>query len=433
LLLAPGVVFIFVVGWFFSPTTISELAQSLNRFLNVSIWLTVGIFLSGAFAIRSYYSGGGARGALGGIWDILTYWPRFYHPFSPPSYTVRAVPELNARITWLIENGGSQASGKVLASAHSQGVPTTLAALSLMEAENHRRNVALLTYGCPTGLLYAAVFPDYFGPNQMDAFATRWMREDENSKVRWVNLWRLTDWTGGYVKAGKRDRYFERRTRFRRGEPTQREMVALDSRSFCELRLTDPDPDLIARDPFSNRPDVVLLRSDPIPGPYGHDETGYLHEREYADARKVLAQALYSSFAPPGAMSTTSTQNIRLRTDQDVTKLQRFDIVAIHDPPTAPEPNPEPVEAFAQFEAVARIIALPSETVEGKADGLLVNGEKIDDGAFVKDGEYGSPFGPITLTDDQYFIMTDNRKVGQEFRISRAISADLIVGSITIE
>ncbi len=75
---------------------------------------------------------------------------------------------------------------------------------------------------------------------------------------------------------------------------------------------------------------------------------------------------------------------------------------------------------------VKRIIALPGETIEYKDDKLYINNEYIVENYF--DTEYVSnqtfggtlnfttDFGPITLGDDEYFLMGDNRLVSQDSR-----------------
>ena len=46
------------------------------------------------------------RRTIGVLWDVGTFWPRSYHPLSPPCYTERAVPDLQRRMWWLHDNDG---------------------------------------------------------------------------------------------------------------------------------------------------------------------------------------------------------------------------------------------------------------------------------------------------------------------------------------
>jgi hypothetical protein len=260
---------------------LQEMYLRVQRLLRPAVWLTVGVFLLMAFAVRDYYRGGSTRGALGGMWDILTFWPRFYHPFAPPSYAVRSVPEIAERTTELTKD-----DRRLVLSAHSQGVPTTLAALSLITDPQHRSRIALLTYGSPTGMLYSRFFPDYFGADQLGRVAAS--LKVEHGVVRWSNLWRLTDWTGGYVMGRSRDRYFPLLPQFASGEefdasgkPLYVTQAQDLKNTITESRLSDPDPNAI----------LGVSATDPLPRPTGHGD--YLHYRLYPDFRSKLVDSLY--------------------------------------------------------------------------------------------------------------------------------------------
>lgn len=125
------------------------------------------------------------RRTVGVLWDIATFWPRWFHPWAPPSYGERAVPQLGYRLAAL-------APGGVILSAHSQGSVLAVAALTLSSPEV-RRSTALLTYGCPLTRLYADYFPEYLAPGLYAELAA--------DLAGWTNLWRQTDFIGGSVRA----------------------------------------------------------------------------------------------------------------------------------------------------------------------------------------------------------------------------------------
>ncbi len=147
---------------------------------------TVLLVLGGYFAFKR----GGIRRVVGIVWDLATFWPRAVHPFSPPCYAERAVPQLLERI-----RASTAAGGNVLLSAHSQGT-VIAAAVVLRLTPTERRRVALLTYGSPLRRLYARMFPAYFGPTALAALADE-LRSGVD--VRWRNLWRATDPIGGPI------------------------------------------------------------------------------------------------------------------------------------------------------------------------------------------------------------------------------------------
>ncbi|GAA4576277.1 hypothetical protein GCM10023176_47330 [Micromonospora coerulea] len=149
--------------------------------------IIVGLVVGGLFAYRTAEF----RRYVGVVWDLGTFWPRAAHPFAPPCYAERAVPELAKRICYL----ASRHDG-VLLTGHSHG-SVLLAAAVLQLPPPVRRRVALLTYGSPLDRLYARLFPAYLGRDVLHEVGARldW---------RWLNLWRDTDPIGGWMFAPHR-------------------------------------------------------------------------------------------------------------------------------------------------------------------------------------------------------------------------------------
>jgi hypothetical protein len=97
------------------------------------------------------------RRAIGVLWDVGTFWPRSYHPLSPPCYTERAIPDLQRRMWWLHDN-----QGRVALVTHSQGTVLGVAALVQLDCRPANDQPALVTFGSPLVKLYGWAFPAYF-------------------------------------------------------------------------------------------------------------------------------------------------------------------------------------------------------------------------------------------------------------------------------
>lgn len=136
---------------------------------------------------RRAYKDRSARRTIGILWDIGTFWPRAAHPFAPPCYAERAVPDLTWRmVTWTRRTGG-----RLVISGHSQGSVLAAAAAWQLPAAVRGR-VALLTYGSPLERLYGRWFPAHFGPAALGTL--------HREVACWRNLHRLTDPIGGPVR-----------------------------------------------------------------------------------------------------------------------------------------------------------------------------------------------------------------------------------------
>ena len=186
-------------------------------------------------AISQMYRNRSVRRVVGVVWDVATFWPRWFHPWSPPAYGERAVPQLGRRL--------DQLGGRIVLSAHSQGTVLALATIATADPPTRPR-VALLTHGSPLERLYARFFPEYFS---LDLFS-RVAKE----VAGWVNLWRPTDYIGGPVPA-----------------------EGVDDREVF--------------DPPSSRPS---LPGEPRPVPLRH--SGYEHTDEYSEAVTDLLGRLRS-------------------------------------------------------------------------------------------------------------------------------------------
>jgi hypothetical protein len=136
---------------------------------------------------RRAYRDPSARRTVGILWDVGTFWPRAAHPFAPPCYAERAVPDLS----WRMESWTQLTGGRIILSGHSQGSVLSAAAVWQLDPATRAR-VALLTYGCPLERLYGRWFPAHFGPDRLRA-----LHDDMHA---WRNLWRSTDPIGGPVR-----------------------------------------------------------------------------------------------------------------------------------------------------------------------------------------------------------------------------------------
>ncbi|MFN2488801.1 MAG: hypothetical protein ABR529_03490, partial [Actinomycetota bacterium] len=96
-----------------------DLAFTLGPALGAAALPAGSVFLRAA--TRSLAS----RRLVGNLWDVLTFWPRWHHPFAVRPYSERTVPKLQHRLAHPTKWGHP-----VVISAHSQG--TVLAAAALL-------------------------------------------------------------------------------------------------------------------------------------------------------------------------------------------------------------------------------------------------------------------------------------------------------------
>ena len=127
------------------------------------------------------------RKKIGIVWDLLTFWPRRFHPFAIRPYSAQAVAELRGRINALATEG------RVVLSTHSQGTVLALAAIApLVDRRGVIQRVSLVTFGSPIGGLYSTAFPAYFN-GELTTVVNMELHD-------WVNYRRLTDPIGHDIK-----------------------------------------------------------------------------------------------------------------------------------------------------------------------------------------------------------------------------------------
>ncbi len=92
--------------------------------------------------------------------------------------------------------------------------------------------------------------------------------------------------------------------------------------------------------------------------------------------------------------------------------IKRYDIVVIDD-------------KIDDEIIIKRVIGMPGETIEIKNNKIYINDEEIADNY-----AYGetSDFSQITLKDDEYFILGDNRLISKDSRIIGPVKKDSIEG-----
>ncbi|MET0844376.1 MAG: hypothetical protein ABWY23_11025, partial [Mycetocola sp.] len=117
---------------------------------------------------------------LGLVWDIICFFPRAGHPFTPPCYAERAVPEVTKRIlrhiTQRNDDPNADDGKRVILSAHSMGA--TIAIGSILELYGKEETavldrVALLTHGAQLRPYFSRFFPEVFGPAVLGISGTR--------------------------------------------------------------------------------------------------------------------------------------------------------------------------------------------------------------------------------------------------------------------
>ncbi|HZC72770.1 MAG TPA: hypothetical protein VE442_18880 [Jatrophihabitans sp.] len=179
---------------------------------------TIGVFVTLYFltTLRAALLSASKRRHFGFLWDVGTFWPRACHPFGPPSYAERTIPEVVTRVRRLVGDqvrGGTddpalaqqdaeqrhasdvplERHSPVLLTGYSQGTPISIAVMAQLPADVRSR-LSLLTLAAPIRRLYGRAFPAYFGPDQLAK--VRGYLADERG-MRWRNLVRRSDYIGG--------------------------------------------------------------------------------------------------------------------------------------------------------------------------------------------------------------------------------------------
>lgn len=79
---------------------------------------------------------------------------------------------------------------------------------------------------------------------------------------------------------------------------------------------------------------------------------------------------------------------------------------------------------------VKRVVGIPGDTVEVRKDVVLVNGTALQEDYITYPADYN--FGPINLSQDEYFVLGDNRIHSTDSHIIGPIRRDAILGRVRL-
>ncbi len=166
----------------FHEITILKVTLDFSTLVGLAVALAV--LLPGSFIVTSLIGGfrdAERRRKVGILWDVASFFSRWYHPLAPPSYGPIVVQKLRAEL---------ETGERDVLSAHSQGAMIAVVTLGQMETGLPS---ALLTYGCQLGLHYPAHFPTAGIAELVESV------REKLGEGQWVNLWRVDDPLGGPV------------------------------------------------------------------------------------------------------------------------------------------------------------------------------------------------------------------------------------------
>lgn len=129
---------------------------------------------------------------ISSIWDVVTFWPRAFHPFAVRPYAERAVPELQHLLVDGVDDWRGQ---EMHVWAHSQGSVLVVAAVAPLAGEDGAAQLmatSLLTFGSPIRTLYQRAFPAYFDDSLVRSVHDVRLWE-------WRNVFKFTDHIGRAV------------------------------------------------------------------------------------------------------------------------------------------------------------------------------------------------------------------------------------------
>lgn len=77
---------------------------------------------------------------------------------------------------------------------------------------------------------------------------------------------------------------------------------------------------------------------------------------------------------------------------------------------------------------IKRVIGLPGETIEIISGKVFINGQELDE-TYI-DNLSGQSFSELTVAEDEYFVLGDNRPVSRDSRVFQALPKKLIIGRV---
>jgi len=81
---------------------------------------------------------------------------------------------------------------------------------------------------------------------------------------------------------------------------------------------------------------------------------------------------------------------------------------------------------------IKRIIGLPGETIEIKERKVLISGEILDESSYLPEGITTPDLAKITLGEEEYFVLGDNRFASSDSRLWGPLPRENIVGRVFI-